>query len=163
MVRHQAICVTEPVEPLDRLFQYLEELLPIGIIEKDILVRVTAGSDVIHRAGYSIRNGRAINKEYTNQCWIARPDPAVLLNRANRVTRTAQWSRRGPPPSSHQLTRSWEAAGAGMTLGEYVSIPPVEPPPLPKQEGCSWVISGNTNWKLCDQGKCRLPPSGLAC
>ena len=48
MVRHQAIRVTEPVEPFGRPFQYLEELLPIGIIEKDILIRVTAGSDVIH-------------------------------------------------------------------------------------------------------------------
>ena len=50
VIHHQAIRMTEPVEPFDRLFQYLEEPLPIRVIEKDILVRVTAGSDVIHRA-----------------------------------------------------------------------------------------------------------------
>ena len=42
VIHHQAIRMTEPVEPFDRLFQYLEEPLPIGIVEKDILIRAAS-------------------------------------------------------------------------------------------------------------------------
>ena len=50
VVRHQTIGMTEPVESRNSLSEYLEELLAIGVVEKDILICITAGSDVIHRA-----------------------------------------------------------------------------------------------------------------
>lgn len=51
VVGHQAVSVTAPVEALYHLTQDFEKPNPIGVVLLDRFAAITAGSDVVERAG----------------------------------------------------------------------------------------------------------------
>ena len=47
MIRHQAICVTDPAESINNVTQDLEESRSITVVEEDALSRIPTAGDVI--------------------------------------------------------------------------------------------------------------------
>lgn len=67
VVIHQAPCITQPVELVDHLFQYLQECLPVLVIFKNILTPITAGGDVIKGVGELYADWAGHEREYSRE------------------------------------------------------------------------------------------------